>query len=638
MCGFLTILDWAGRSTLNHQALLDQIEHRGPDADGLAFFDLTGHSLQGISTAQPHLALGHRRLAILDLDPRSNQPMFSSDGRYAFVYNGEIYNYVELRRELQGEGCIFRTEGDTEVALTAMIKWGAERALKKFQGMFAFSLFDSKTGTLLTARDQLGIKPLFRAQWDGGYAYASEVWPLLSLPGVSRAPNTSKITQYMTSGGQEHDGTSYYQAIERVPAGCFDQLDIQAKTAPTYHRYWALKIPDQRIPLKDASAVFREAFLKNVRQHLRSDAPVGVALSGGLDSSAIAGAIRHLEPDMELNTFSFLPGDPKWSEEHWIDMCNDHVRAIPNKITPEPGNLIDDLPELLRAQGEPFGTTSIYAQFRVMRLAAQSGVKVILDGQGADELLGGYAPYISARVLSLLTAGRFSEAANLFKAAPNWAAASHKSVLSDLAKYSLPRSWTRKLRRHVSGRFPYDWLSSTALEQAQIFAPGADIRGPRESYLKRTLQEAVTHYGLPELLRYEDRNSMHFSLESRVPFLTAEFSELCMSLPEASLVDSGGRTKSVLRDAINGLIPAAIIERRDKIGFRPDIAGMNRPIVGRFIEEARTMTLPGDIDWDLLLSRLQGLEDTEFGAPWIWRAINLAYWHDMVHRHPILAS
>lgn len=339
--------------------------------------------------------------------------------------------------------------------------------------------------------------------------------------------------------------------------------------------------------------------------------------------------LRSRYPDA---TIAFLPG------LCGSVICNAHVGAIAHKVMPANAALIDDLPALLRAQGEPFGTTSIYAQFRVMKLAAEAGVKVMLDGQGADELLGGYAPYLSARVLSLLKAGKFRQAMGLFQAAPNWAAASKKAVLADLVKYAMPRALTRYMRRWASGRKPYDWITPELIRKAQIFTPGATVAGPSESYLKRTLLEATTHYGLPELLRYEDRNSMHVSLESRVPFLTAEFAEMCMSLPESSLVDHQGRTKSVLRDALAGFMPEAILERRDKIGFRPDISGMNQAIVGHFLMDAPGLALPAGLDWDVILKRLSEMPERDFGQSWIWRVVNLAYWHDMVQKHPVLAS
>lgn len=634
MCGFFTILDREGRHVLQHNELLDQINHRGPDARGLLFFDLASEAIQQITRAQPHLALGHTRLSILDLDPRSNQPFTSPDGRYVIVYNGEIYNYIEIRNKLQSEGISFCTKSDTEVALQALIHWGPELCLNKFDGMFAFSLFDSVKGTVLTGRDQFGIKPLFATQWSGGFAYASEVWPLLSLPGVSRNANPEKLVQYITSGGQEHDGNSYFKNIRQVLAGSYELIQVQGSTPPEITKYWNLKVPKDQTSVKDAVSLFRDSFLANVRLHLRSDVPFGVALSGGLDSSAIVGAIRYLEPDIKLKTFSFLPGSSNWSEERWIDICNDYVKADPYKVIPNHQDLIDDLPILLRAQGEPFGSTSIYAQFRVMKLASETGVKVILDGQGADELLGGYAPYISARILSMLQAGQFKRAAQLIKLAPNWVAESRNRVLLDLLKYATPIKILDKIKRFVASRVPFDWISPDLINSAKIYTPGGDVNNSSISYLKSILLEATTQYGLPELLRYEDRNSMCFSLESRVPFLTANFAEMCMSLPETCLIDDQGRTKSILREALNGIVPNEILSRKDKIGFRPDFSGINQVAISRFLDEAPNMSLPTGLDWSLIISRLEKINQHNLEQSWVWRVINLAYWNDLVIKHP----
>ena len=636
MCGLFAIIDRKGRTALDHHALLDSLAHRGPDAAAVRQFALDGADLADApGRARPHIALGHLRLSILDLDTRSDQPFTSADGTRVLVYNGEIYNYVELREELKTLGHVFRTTGDTEVLLAALEQWGADIALRRCEGMFAFLLYDRRTNRILAARDHLGIKPLFRADWEGGCAWASEVWPLLALPGVSRAPRPERLVQYILSGGQEHEGGSYFRAIDRVPSGCWEQLDPRVDTEPERHRFWQLEVPEKALPEAEANEAFRTQFLTNVRRHLRADVPWGMALSGGLDSSAVAGAVRHLEPDAEINTFSFLPETEEWSEEHWIDSCASYVGARVHKVRPTAAELIDDLPGLIRAQGEPFGTTSIYAQFRVMRLAAEAGMKVMLDGQGADELLGGYAPYVGARALSLLAAGRLGAVTRLIRRGGGWSAASPRAILKDMVRYAVPRGLARLLRRRAAGRAPYDWLEPALLDQAQVFAPGADSWGRGERFLKLTLAEATTHYGLPELLRYEDRNSMHVSLESRVPFLTGQMAELCMQLPESALIDGEGRTKSVLREAIQGLVPEEIRLRRDKIGFRPDIAGMNGPILEHFLDRAGDMDLPAGLDWDLVRRRLSSSDRARLLAqPWLWRVMCLGFWHDMVQAFP----
>ncbi|MGR3434183.1 MAG: asparagine synthase (glutamine-hydrolyzing) [Shimia sp.] len=655
MCGFFAILDRDGRVALDHGAAAAMLAHRGPDHTGLGLYDLDGAALDGQAhapaaraplPARPHLALGHLRLSILDLDPRAHQPFESACGRYALAYNGEIYNYVELRETLRAEGRVFRTEGDTEVLLEAIAAWGPDRACRDAEGMFAFALLDRRAGTLIAGRDHLGIKPLFRAAWAGGWAWASEVWPLLGLPGALRAPRADRLVQYVVSGGQRHDdGGSFFAGIDRVAAGTLEEVALR-EGAPSARRFWRLARPARpTIPAAEATAAFRDAFLGSVRRHLRADVPLGVALSGGLDSSAIAGAIRHLEPDMPLETFSFLPETETFSEERWIDLCGTHLGARMHKVRPAAGDLPGDVTALIRAQGEPFGTTSIYAQFRVMRLAAAAGVKVMLDGQGADELLGGYAPYAGARAWSLARAGRPLAAWRLTGAAPGWAAASRRAILRDAALYALPRPWMRAARARVAARAPYGALfAPETLAAARLHAPGADpaaLGWPapgRERMLGGLLDEAVTVYGLPDLLRYEDRNSMHVSLESRVPFLTRTMAETCAALPEAALIDADGRPKAVLRDAMSGLIPDAIRDRRDKIGFRPDIARMNGPILDHVLGRRDALHLTPGIDWDAAFARLGAPDrDGVLAAPETWRLLNLALWSDAVARAPSLA-
>lgn len=636
MCGFLIIFDRTGAQSLDHHALLDTIQHRGPDACGIALFDQDGNERDS-AQCQAHVFLGHRRLSIIDLDPRSNQPFSSTDGRHVMIYNGEVYNYLELRAELEAAGIQFRTSGDTEVVLEALRHWGAN-ALNRFEGMFTLALYDRTNGKVLIGRDQLGIKPLFQTEWAHGTAFASEVWPLLMLPGVSAKPAPERIVPYLTSGGIAHDGGSYFSHIQRFPAAHYLEVEVGQPVVSEPKRYWKLVATHDGPKGQEAIEEFRARFLENVRLHLRADVSLGVALSGGIDSSALLGAIRYLEPDIPVRTFSFLPQTKKHSEEKWIDICADALSAPNYKTRPVANDLLDDLPELLRAQGEPFGTTSIYAQHRVMRLAAENGVKVMLDGQGADEMLGGYAHHIGIRVLSLALSGKIGAATGLVRRGGNWAAQSKRAILRDIARFGTPLGLQNQIRRRAVAYPPYDWILPELATAAKFPASSAGKCGGN-MFLKNNLANATTYYGLPDLLRFEDRNSMHVSIESRVPFLTRQFVEFCAGLPEDSLIDSQGRTKAVLRDAMRGLVPDAILDRRDKIGFRADTDLINGPIAMRFLDEMPTMLLPDGIDWPKLGTALQErLAHNDLNAPWIWRAINLAYWHDMAIRKGLVAK
>lgn len=579
MCG---IFGWipAGKSMFCSpvpiaHSLEAALRHRGPNDAGFLVFPAADlYHPDGETASQVGLPfgllLGQTRLSIIDLSSAGHQPMRSPDGRYSLVYNGEIFNYRELRSELEGLGCAFRTATDTEVLLQALIYWG-RAALPRLTGMFAFAIFDAHRRSLFCARDCFGIKPFYWYSGDIGFCFASEIPALLKFPGVPRKVEAAPIYQYLRYGQYNVGGSTMLKGVFSLPAAHCMEIFIDTPNVVETERWWKPEIADTTLlSPAEASEHLRELFLNSVRLHLRSDVPLGIALSGGIDSSSITCAVRHLEPDAELHTFSFIAAGSDVSEEQWASLVAEKTRAIRHVVTVEPQELAQDMDSLILAQGEPFGSTSIYAQYRVFRLAAECGVTVTLDGQGADELLAGYHGYPGQRLADLLRKGQLFSAIKTFRAYQAWPERSASYLAQQTARELTPL-WLTPFALRCAGRSAAPpWLDIKALRERNVRLVRAlprDQLYPAGDLLKRTLATQLIWDGLPQLLRYGDRNSMTHSIESRVPFLTREMAEFCLSLPAHYLVDNTGCSKSVFRRAMRGLVPDAILDRRDKIGF-----------------------------------------------------------------------
>lgn len=579
MCG---IFGWIPAPGQTHdprpvvRRVLDELRHRGPDDAGCLVFPT--HDLLHPQDAQKTddcpfpfaVLLGQTRLSIIDLSSAGHQPMCSNDGRYTLVYNGEIYNYRELRHELKQQGCHFRTATDTEVLLHALITWGKE-TLTRLIGMFAFAFFDAKKRILFCARDCFGIKPLFWHSGEEGFCFASEIPALLKFPKIPRRVNPDAAYQYLCYNQYDVGAATMLAGIFALPPAHYATISLDAPTCIETERWWKPDVTDTcTLSFEDAADHLRDLFLESVRLHLRSDVLLGVALSGGIDSSATTCAVRYLEPDADLHTFSFIAAGSDVSEEQWATLVAEKNHAIRHTVTVEPAELTRDMDTLIRSQGEPFGSTSIYAQYRVFRLARECGIKVTLDGQGADEMLAGYYGYPGPRIGGLLQQGRLFQALKCFQAYRQWPERSPSYLCRQIVREIVPASLTPLALRCIGRSAAPLWLDTLSLRECGVRLLREEPRRtlyPGRSLLKGTLATQLIWNGLPHLLRHGDRNAMAHSIESRVPFLTRELAEFCLSLPEHYLVDNEGCSKSVFRRAMRGIVPDAILDRRDKIGF-----------------------------------------------------------------------
>lgn len=536
------------------------LKNRGPNDHGYELFDLSGKTV----------GLGHTRLSIIDLSSAGHQPMHTGDGMFSIVFNGEIYNYRELREELKTLGCSFVSDSDTEVLLAAWRAWG-QACLTKLTGMFSFVVFDRVTSTLTCVRDAFGIKPFFYTFENGDFLFASELPALKALMSQKPQLDWQRAYDYLVHGDYDSGAHTFYEGVSHLLPGHWLTINLKSGVVGEPLQWWSPSIAERLdLSFADATERVREQFLQNIRLHLRSDVPLGAALSGGIDSSAVVCAMRHVEPDLPINTFSYIAQGSEVSEEVWVDRINAHVGAVPHKIVVSASELSRDLDDMIKAQGEPFGSTSIYAQYRVFQLAKEQGVTVTLDGQGADEMMAGYSGYPGQRLRSLIEKGKLGEAWSFLDEWSKWPGRSKmggaKRCVAEMTQGALNQAL-----RSLNGMNALPaWIKSEPLVERGIIQRYPLLRSDVTMSGRRVVAElalSLTRRGLPALLRHGDRNSMRFSVESRVPFLTLDMVNLLLSLPESYLISAKGETKSVFRAAMRGIVPDDVLDRRDKIGF-----------------------------------------------------------------------
>jgi asparagine synthase (glutamine-hydrolysing) len=606
---------------------LRKLAHRGPDGRGWLVDGPAGQRVgtEEVASDPARVLLLHTRLAIIDLSAAARQPMVAPGGDLSIVYNGEVYNYVELREELRGRGHEFSSTSDTEVLLRGWTEWGPD-LFARLEGMFALAIYDRREGALHLARDPFGIKPLYYLHTDATFAFASEIALLHELVPASRRIDPVRAYEYLRFGKTDHGSHTLLTGVRQLPLATRIQVSTRevAVTDPIAYRAWPPAIPSAPAA-GDAVERVRSAFLESVALHLRSDVPVGAALSGGIDSSAVVCAARHLRPEVELHTFSYIADDDRLSEGKWVDLVVGHTGSVSHRIEASHVSLERDLDQLLAAQGEPFGGTSIYAQFCVFRAAAQAGIKVVLDGQGADELLAGYGPYAGARLATLLRRRRWWRALRFYLRARR--VPGREALLRNAGPYFLPASSQGLLRRLVGREFVPAWLNRDWLRAHAVpFEPPQ--AGGHRSALHAALRRSLVA-SLPYLLRYEDRNSMFHSVESRVPFLLPSLASVLLDLPEDELIADDGTSKAIFRRAMRGIVPAAILDRKDKIGFEtPELRWLqqSRAWVEATLSGEVARTLP-ILRYDVMMrewNRLMQNRQHHDGRAWRW--LNFIRW------------
>ncbi len=555
MCGFVSIVSACGRP-VDRTVLAEATQtlaHRGPDGSGML--------LEG------NIGLGFRRLAIFDLGDTGSQPMESADGRHVIVFNGAIYNFPELREQLRALGHHFRSSGDTEVLLAAWRQWGVD-CLPRLNGMWAFLIYDRHARRLFGARDRFGIKPMFMRRDAAGLMFASEIKAIASLSSEPLSLDPCTIAEYLVDDRLDSGERTVYSGVSRIPAGTAFEVDDRAEMRSW--SYWSLTeaaaaVELPREPASEYAALFEDA----VRLRLRSDVPVGVLLSGGLDSSSIVCAVgRQLGPP-ETRAAPLLGicyMDPEFDERPFIEATLEQSGATLARLQTGPGELWDSLSEHLWYQDEPVHSFSSVVVFQLMKLARQHGIKVVLNGQGADEVLGGYASHFVEFLLDKILAGRFGAA---IRDANAHARRTRTSALGLLRRglnmyvsqelNRLPAYRSLAQRRRRSALSAHGWVSAEILEH---WKPVEIASGSLSSALRSCVERAH----LPLYLRTEDRNSMAHGVEVRLPFLDYRLVALAFRLGNEWKF-SAESTKVLLREAMRQRIPESVRTRGQKFGF-----------------------------------------------------------------------
>ena len=542
------------------------MRNRGPSSSGQVLWPAPGGAIA---------ALGSTRLAVLDLSAAGQQPMTTADGRYTLVYNGEITNYLEVRSQLQARGVSFVSSGDTEVLLRAWEAWGPQ-ARGRFEGMYAFAILDRQSATLTLCRDPFGIKPLFIGDLGGqAVAFGSEIASI--LPFMTHQPrlNWSVAATYLASGAYDDTSETFIEGITHLPPGSMLVIDLKSGHKELVEPDWWPSVrTDESLTFDQAAEGVRHHLTESVRRNLRSDVPVGVALSGGIDSTASAYLARQVEPGLPLRTFSFVAPGSVGDESPWIDVAMSGLDGQWESITSAPEDLIRDLDDVVVSQGEPFASTSIYAQYRVFKLMHDAGIVVSLDGQGGDEVFAGYHGYPGQRMRSLTETRHLIAAMGFLGQWSKWPGRTWRKGAARTAFELLPKRLADAFYDRAIATQPIGVNEATLTERGAKWSanrPVADVGRLSGVRVKAELRASLLQRGMRSLLRHGDRNSMRWSVESRVPYLDRGLITLVLSMPERYLVDPQGTSKAVLRAALRGLVPDAIIDRRDKIGFEaPD--------------------------------------------------------------------
>jgi asparagine synthase (glutamine-hydrolysing) len=578
MCGIAGIIQVnAGLYNEDHlKRMTDAVSHRGPDGQGFW------------QNESRNILLGHRRLSILDLSETAAQP-FHYLNRYTILHNGEIYNYIELREELEKYGYHFRTQTDTEVLVAAFDYW-KEDCLEQFDGMFAFAIWDEKENELFAARDRFGEKPLHYIYDEKNkfFLFASEIksfWPL----GIGKTFNKKMLFNFLTIGYTDNPNQpdeTFYNDVNKLPAASYLKLHLHSELEIQFEKYWDIDIEyqDKKISDKEAMEKFNELLTISVKRRLRSDVPLGTSLSGGLDSSSIAATIcKLIDPDFKLQTFSAIfPGFEK-NEEKYIDEAANFFSLQSYKTEINDDEISSLFQKIVYHQDEPFGSASAIPQYKVFELASQNAVKVLLDGQGADEVLAGYHKYYKWYWQELFRKRKLVGRLELKKAKALGVNESFgfKNIISalfpDFASVFLERQYLLHALKQ----------EDLTREFVRFQSKEAYYTTPAIFSLNGVLYFNTCMHGLEELLRFADRNSMAHGREVRLPFLNHELVEFLFSL-NSNFKIRDGWTKWTLRKAMEKALPQSIVWRQDKIGLEPpQHSWMQLPSIQEMIHEAK---------------------------------------------------
>ena len=543
MCGI-----WASFRIEATERVIDAVSHRGPDGRGWEVHE----------TSQGKINLGHRRLAIIDTRAIGIQPMKDSKGRFTVVFNGEIYNFSQLRSELEETGVNFLTNTDTEVLLEAYQAWG-RHCLNRLKGMFAFAIWDRDKNTLFIARDRFGIKPLFWSRIGAGIAFASEARQFLEVENFPRKLNVETAFAFLSYGMLYHTDETLFQNIHQVPAGCFAEIQLeqfQEECEVEFQSWYQISHQSETdLDPETAAEQFLQLISTSIAEHKVSDVDVGFSLSGGMDSSLLT--VLGREGERANKTFSAVHDDPTVSEELYIRSVVEATGVESFYTKPSATCFAANFDKLIEIQETPISSTSVFAQWSVYRLAANNEIKVMIDGQGADEFLAGYPTAFPFFLADNLKEGRLIYVLEcMLKMAADQKVPITRQTMQ-LINALIPES-TRTVVRSIKGIHRPSWMGEVFDE---FRSPLPNTRSLDD--LRRT---QMTSTSLPKILHCLDRNSMSHSVEARVPMLDSTLVDFAFSLPHGQLLQ-GSKSKLILIRLANDILPKMILDRKVKSAF-----------------------------------------------------------------------
>ncbi len=606
------------------KTMTDKLQHRGPDGEGF-YFD-------------KRIALGHRQLAIIDLSESGQQPMSNEDGKVFLVFNGEIYNYKELKYNLISKGHIFKSNTDCEVVIHGYEEWGSD-CVNKFNGMWSFAIWDSKRKILFCSRDRFGIKPFYYYYDDNRFVFASEIKAILTDKSISCQPNNSIIFDYIAypyNDYIDHSEDTFFKGIKRLMPAHYMIVNRNGDIAIS--RYWDLHPASKFKHISDEEAMqkFYELFEDAVRLRLQGDVPIGTSLSGGLDSSSIVcmvdklgrnNGISHAAIGNRQKAFSACFEDKSCDEREYIKAVKEQTNAETNFVFPDSNDLFNQAQKFITAQEEPVAGTSVWASWLVTGLAHDRGIKVLLNGQGADEILGGYSVYFVANLKDLFRGLKLRRLMNEIDKCSEHLGYNRTWLMMDLLNHFVPIHpfrWKRKLLGKEVKAFP-SWLNKDFIQTNEHKIEEVN---KYESYLDQSLYHFLTYERLPSLLRYGDRNSAAFSIESRLPFLDHRLVEFCFSLPSYQKIRNG-IGKIVLRNALKEILPPVIHDRIWKIGFATPEDTWFKTAYRKEIEQiisSKSYKERGYFNVDKVMEHFRGFVNGREVVRPIWKYINLELW------------
>ena len=636
MCGIAGIYDKNGVAKTDAVLMSCILQHRGPDDEGflLANEDAvktfrgndTLKTLSNIehieeSDFQANLILLHRRLSIIDVSANGHQPMCTENENFSIVFNGEIYNYKEIRSVLQQKGYVFQSESDTEVVLNAFIEWGAA-CVNQFVGMWAFAIYQHKEKKLLLSRDRFGIKPIYLYHHNDFFAFASEIKALLPLTKVDKSISEENLGSYLAYGTTHQPYQNLYKNIIDLEPGCNYEIDLSDLSIKKQNYFSLDTVVKPLTNTQNLTQQFEELFNDSIALHLRSDVEIGSCLSGGLDSSAIVHYASQQLGDKKMQTFTAAYKNKTVDESNYAKIVANSLQNVTDHYTyPNAATFLKDLDKIIYHQDLPIGSTSIFAQWEVMKCANQHQVKVLLDGQGADEILGGYYNFAGLQLIELLKKMKFIQFfKQYYLLRKNFTPAVKMAVLR-AAYYYLPEKLQQKLR--ATERHSYAFIKETSLKDLSLEVPK---RGGK-TFSKHS--DLSMQFGMYELLRYEDRNSMAFSIESRVPFLDHRLVNFIRALPTNEKIN-GGWTKLILRKILDNKLPHEIVWRKDKKGFVTPQQEWKNEMMDTLTKELKELKTPEIVDRDYLLKLCNQDFSNATHLSEFWRVYSVVKWYNNI--------